>query len=159
MRFLARAWSLAVVCGLPAPVRSAAAQDPVIRDTAARSHLNQYVTLFGRVATSQRRSSGELWLSLGERYPRGPLVVVVNPEIVFEFPGVTVLRGREVRVQGRIISPTAESGERPIVPYIRIEDIGRLREVRPGDEVPPSGAGSEDGRNAGRGTRVKPRRR
>lgn len=134
---LTRVVALALVIvgsGLPSGLP---AQEPVIWDRQARDYLRQDVIAYGRVELVQRRESGEVWLSLGDRYPRAPLVVVVGPDLVVEFPGAVILRGKQVRVQGFILPPTAEFGDRPIVPYVRIEHLGRLREVNPDDVLPP----------------------
>jgi hypothetical protein len=105
----------------------------------ARSNVNRYVLVEGMVADVRRERGGQIWLSLKERYPKGPLVIVLTADILRSLPDPASFLEKYVRVRGQIQPgadggappptggpATPNSGNIPRKPFIRLEDPGRL---------------------------------
>ena len=104
-----------------------------------RSNINRYVSVEGEVADVRRERGGEIWLSLKERYPNGPLVIVLTRDVMRSLPDPASYLGKYVRIRGQILPgadggappptgglATPSSGNTPRKPFIRPDDPGRL---------------------------------
>lgn len=91
------------------PAGMASAQEEVAVDY-VRDYVNRRVVVQAMVADVRHQKNGEVWLSLGKAYPKGPLVVVIPPEMLGGHPDYSNYRGRMVRVTG-MVRPSFMEGE------------------------------------------------
>lgn len=125
---------LLAVTAIPAPAQQLVPLDKI------RDNVNRFVKVEGTVKDIRRERGGVVWLSLEERYPRGPLVVVLTADLVRTYPNYNSLRDQRVRVTGEIM-PGADAGPPPPTssratagsttqvprkPYILLENVSRL---------------------------------
>jgi DNA/RNA endonuclease YhcR with UshA esterase domain len=79
-----------------------AAQQLVIRDSAAASHVGQTVTVEGMVASVHVARSGTTFLNFGAAYPNQTFTAVIFQSAASRFPNVKQWDGRRVRVSGEV---------------------------------------------------------
>lgn len=109
MRFPGIVCLLVLLPWLSLNSRDAVAQERVELEQ-VRNYLNRRVMVEGEVADVRRQRNGEVWLSLGGAYPRGPLVVVIPREMLPGHPDYLAYRGKWVRVNG-MVRPGFTEGE------------------------------------------------
>jgi hypothetical protein len=132
------------LCVLLLPVTTAtpAKSQQAIELEKARSNINRYVLVEGLVADVRRERGGQFWLSLKDRYPKGPLVIVLTADILRGLPAPVTYLDKYVRVRGEI-QPGADGAAPPPTggpatpntrnvprkPFIRLEDPGRIEVI------------------------------
>jgi len=135
MRFPGIVCLLVLLPWLSLTGRDAVAQERVELEQ-VRDYLNRRVMVEGEVADVRRQRNGEVWLSLGRAYPRGPLVVVIPREMLAGHPDYLAYRGKWVRVNGMVrpgftegepaAPTTARSVTGPTKPSIVLDNPQRL---------------------------------
>jgi hypothetical protein len=88
---------LGSVPGVSAPSRIVPLDSAVLRD-----RLDQWVEVEGVLDELRQSPNQNLYLSLGGRYPKATLSVVIFPDYIPEFGGVPFQVGARIRISGRI---------------------------------------------------------
>jgi hypothetical protein len=89
--------SVVPVVSAPALVAQEAVALEYVRD-----YLNRRAIVEARVGDVRRQANGDVWLSLGEAYPKGPVVVVIPRDMVPAHAGYATYQGKVVRVNGMV---------------------------------------------------------
>ena len=90
------------VCTTVLAVAPAGAQQLVVPDTQAVSHVGQTVTIEGSVASVHVSRSGMIFLNFGAAYPQQTFSAVVFRSAASRFPDPQQWEGRRVRVTGQV---------------------------------------------------------
>ena len=75
---------------------------PYIYPINAREHLNQRVTLKGRVLSVVRTKKGNVFLNYGKDVHKQNCVVIIYPNEAGKFPKIEEVQGKEIEVTGMI---------------------------------------------------------
>jgi DNA/RNA endonuclease YhcR with UshA esterase domain len=92
----------AILAGVFAVVGEAPAQQRVVRDSEAASHVGESVTVEGTVASVHVTRSGTTFLNFGAAYPKQTFTAVIFPSVASLFPNPQQWEGKRVRITGQV---------------------------------------------------------